>query len=155
MLEEIGVEKLKHEAVMVSEVALVDHSDNVMLVIGIFLHDILEILSFLVSKFMVHLSISGNFYCKCGLFIGLVISALHHLRKRSLSEGLHDLISIGNVLTSLHPVVPFEIIKHGITLIFAIAGIILGSNFLLIKSLNPFVIESLHHFHFIRLSCWY
>ena len=79
VFEEICVEELKDEAVMLSKVALVKHSHDVVLVVRVLLHYVAEILSFFMSKFVIHLSISGNLDGKCGVCFVAMISALHHL----------------------------------------------------------------------------
>lgn len=60
VLKQVGVEELEHKAVVLSELELIEHSDQLVLVCWILLHDVRQILSFLVSKLVVHLCISGD-----------------------------------------------------------------------------------------------
>jgi len=63
MLEQVCMKQFKYEAMVVSEETLVHHSYNIVLVIRIFLHDVFQVLRFLVSKFMVHFGVTSYFYC--------------------------------------------------------------------------------------------
>ena len=110
------MEKFKHEAVMLSEIILVHHSHDIVLILRVFLHDVVEVLGFLVSKFMVHLSISSNLDSVYGLFSIFVVFALDHLCKGAFSENFHDLVPIGNVLSYLNLEIALKIIKDRVTL---------------------------------------
>ena len=126
---------------MVTEVALVKHSDDVVLVMRIFLHDISKVLGFLVSKFVVHLCISSDLdsiYCLIGIF---VVPALDDLSKRSLSEHLEDFIAVSNVLSNLYFVVSLVVVEDRITLELTITCIF-SISFHFFKILSPLVVES-------------
>ena len=64
MLKEIGMQQLKHEAVVFSEVGLVHHANNVVLVVWVLLHDVSQVLSFFMGKLVVHLCVSSDFHRK-------------------------------------------------------------------------------------------
>ena len=98
MLEHISMKQLKHKAVMLSEVGLVKHPHNVVVVHRILDHDILKILCFFVCKFMVHLCIPCDLYSIDGFLGILMISALHNLGKGPLAQHLHDLVAVGDML---------------------------------------------------------
>lgn len=40
MLKEISMQQLKNKTVMLPEVSLIDHANNIVLVVRIFLHDV-------------------------------------------------------------------------------------------------------------------
>jgi len=123
VLEEIGMKKLKDEAVMVSKVALVEHSYNVVLVVRVLLHYVSEILSFFMGEFVIHLSIPGNLDSKCGLTFATMISALHHLCEGALADDLHDFIAIRKMVANLHSVITLEVVEHRVALVFAVLGV--------------------------------
>ena len=64
VLKQVSVKQFKNEAVMLSEVCLVDHSHDVVLVIWIFLHNVFQILSFFIRELVIHLCISRNLHRK-------------------------------------------------------------------------------------------
>lgn len=79
MLEQVGVEELKDKAVMIAEVSLVNHPNDVVLILWILLHDVLKVLSLLVGKLVVHLRVSCDLDGK-DLFGGrFVVLALNYL----------------------------------------------------------------------------
>lgn len=40
MLKEVGMQQLKHKAVVLSKVGLIDHSHDIVLIVRVFLHDV-------------------------------------------------------------------------------------------------------------------
>ena len=64
---------------MLSEIILIHHPDNIVLILWVLLHDIVEVLSLLVGKFMIHLCITGDLYCVNWLLWVFVIHALYNL----------------------------------------------------------------------------
>ena len=126
---------------MITEVALVKHSNNVVLVVRIFLHDISKVLRFLVSKFVVHLCISSDLdsiYCLIGIF---VVPALDDLGKRTLSEHLEDFIAVSNVLSNLYFVVSLVVVEDRIPLELTITCIF-SIRFHFFKSLSSLFVDS-------------
>lgn len=142
MLEEVCVEEFENKAVMITEVALVKHSNNVVLVLRIFLHDISKILGFFMSKLMVHLCVSSNLdsiYRLIGIF---VVPALNDLRKRTLSKHLQNLIPVSNMLAYLHLVISFVVVEDGVSLKLAVTCIF-SICFHFFKSFSSLFVESL------------
>lgn len=136
------MEEFENKAVMITEVALVKHSNNVVLVLRIFLHDISKILGFFVGKLMVHFCISSDLdsiYRLIGIF---VVPALNDLRKRTLSEHLQNLISVSNMLTDLYLVISFVVVEDGVPLKLAVTGIF-SICFHFFKSFSSLFVESL------------
>ena len=62
MLKQVRVEELEHEAVVIPKVTLVNHPNDVVLVIRVFLHDVFQVLSFLMSELVVHFCVSGDLH---------------------------------------------------------------------------------------------
>lgn len=141
VFKKISVQKLKYEAVMLPKVGLIDHADNVMLVIWIFLHDVLQILSFLIGKFMIHFCVSCNFNRKNLFSWRFVILALDDLGKGALSKDFHDFVTISNMTTDFDFVISFNVIENWITLKFAIIKVFLSLLFLLVESANSIVLS--------------
>ena len=73
------MKQFKDKALMVPEIALIEHSNYIMLVIWVFLHDIVEVLSFFMRKFVVHFGVSSDFNCENGFVLEHMISAFHYL----------------------------------------------------------------------------
>lgn len=70
---------------MLSKECLVNHPYNIMFVLRILLHNIFQILSFFVSEFVIHLSVSGNLYSEQRFSWQFMISALNYLGEWSLA----------------------------------------------------------------------
>ena len=85
VLKEVCVQQFEHEAVVLTEEALVNHPHDVVLVLRIFLHDVLQVLGFLVSELVVHLSVTCDLDSQHLSTLSLVVSALYHLGERSLA----------------------------------------------------------------------
>ena len=81
MLKEISVQKFEDEALMLAEIALIKHPYKVVFVVWILLHDVTKILSFLVSKLMVHLCVPGNLERQNWPVLLLMVSDLDNLCK--------------------------------------------------------------------------
>ena len=120
MLEQICVEEFEHKAVMLSEVTLVQHSDDVVLVQWVLLHDVVQILGLLVGELVIHLSIPSDLNSINGLLWVLMVFALHNLCKGTLSKYPHNFIPISNMLSNLDLKVALKVIKDGIALVLTI-----------------------------------
>lgn len=135
------MEEFENKAVMFTEVALVKHSNNVVLVVWIFLHDISKVLGFFMSKLMVHLCISSNLDSIDRLIRSFMVPTLNNLCKRPLSKYLKNLIPESNVLSYLYLVISFVIVEDRIALELAVTCI-LSICFQFVESFNSLVIES-------------
>ena len=136
---------------MFSKITLIKHSNNVMLVIWIFLHNIIQILCFFMSKLMVHFCVSCNFQSYNRFIFLFMVFALDYLRKWAFTENLHDFIPIWNMFTNLNSKISFKVIKHGVTLIFSIL-VIFCWFLLFIKSLFSFFIYRLKNIKVISMT---
>jgi hypothetical protein len=85
MFKEISVQEFEYEALMLTEIALVEHPDEVVLVVWVLLHDVAQVLSFLVGKLVIHLGVSSNLERQNWLVLLFVISDLDDLCKRPFS----------------------------------------------------------------------
>ena len=94
MLEKVCMKELEDEAMVLSELSLVQHPDDVMLVEGVLLHDVFQILGLFMGKFVVHLSVPSNLYSINRWSWELMVPALNNLGKWALSQNLHNLVSI-------------------------------------------------------------
>ena len=81
MFKQICMQKLEDEALMLSEIALVQHSHDVVLVVWIFLHDVAEILGFFVSELVVHFCVTCDLQSHDRFIFLFVVSALNDLSK--------------------------------------------------------------------------
>jgi len=96
------MKELEYKALVLSEVALVKHSDNVMFVHGVFLHYVLQVLSLLVGKLVVHFSVSCYFKGKDRLIFLHMVLHLHYLGKRSFAQDFHHFVSVRNMVPYLN-----------------------------------------------------
>lgn len=81
MFKQICMQKLEDEALMLSEIALVQHSHDVVLVVWIFLHDVAEILGFFVSELVVHFCVTRDLQSHDRFIFLFMVSALDDLSK--------------------------------------------------------------------------
>jgi len=153
VLEQVSVKELEDEAVMISKVTLIDHSNDVVFVLRVFLHDVLQVLGLLVGKFVVHLCVSGDLHGQHLLRLALVVSALDHLRKGALTENLHDLIPVSDVVTDVDSIVTFSVVEDRVTLVFTIPVIIALLSSLLFENQSLLLVRLFDELKVVPCSC--
>jgi hypothetical protein len=144
MFEQVGVEQFKNKAVVLPKEGLIHHSDDVVLVLWVLLHNVPQILSFFMSKLMVHLCISGDLHGINWLFRIFVVLTLDHLSEGAFAKNLHDLVSVGDMLSDLNLEITFKIVKDWISLKLSIRCILLLPLFQ-VKCFDPFFINLFKH----------
>ena len=123
MFKQICMQEFEYKTLMLTEIALIKHSHNVVLVVWIFLHDVAQILGFFVRKLMIHFCVTRDLEGQDRFILLLMVSTLDHLSKRPFSKNFHYFISIRDVFANLNSVVAFEVIKHGVSLVLSVGMI--------------------------------
>lgn len=118
------MEEFEDETLMISEVALIKHPDNIVLVVRILLHDVPQVLCLLVGKLVVHFCVSCNLHCKNWLAFKGVVSALNDLSKGPFTKNLDDLVPVAEMVSNLNLVVAFIVVKYWIALELTVACIL-------------------------------
>lgn len=152
MFKEIRVQQFEHEALMLTEIALVKHSDDVVLVVGILLHDVTKILGFFVSELMIHLCVTRDLQRQDRFIFLFMVSALDHLSKGAFAQNFHYFISIRDVFANLNSVVAFEVIKHWVSLILSVRMVFLSFLFIF-EYLFSLSVHTFQNVEIIAVSC--
>ena len=120
MLKQISVEQLKDEALVLSEVDVLDQPDNVMLISGVFFHQEAQELAFLLCKFMIDLSVSVDL--NRNSHASHVINSRDHLSKTAFAQDFKHFKSIEDLILSFDNVVPVFIVLIGLSLGWTLPG---------------------------------
>ena len=151
MLKQIRVQQFEDKALMLTERALVKHSDDVVLVVWILLHDVTKILGFFMSELMIHLCVTRDLQRQDRFIFLFMVSALDHLSKGAFAQNFHYFISIRDVLANLHSVVAFEVIKHWVSLILSVRMVFLPFLFIF-EYLFSFSVHTFQNVQIIAVS---
>ena len=146
MLEEVSVEELENETLVVTEIALVHHSDDVVFVERVLLHYVFQILALFVSEFVVHFCVTSYFDSVKRLFGVFVVTALDHLSERTFSENFHDLVAVNDVVADIDSHVAFVVVEGWVA--FKLSVLLIFRNFclFLIKNGSSLGIDLLKFF---------
>lgn len=98
-LVEVDTQKLRDNAEMAPEVEVVRHLDHVVLVLWVPLDDLLQNFDLNQGLSVEALLVADNLDCDGSA--SLVVTAVHNLTKRSLSEDIADLVAVTQVV-ALH-----------------------------------------------------
>jgi hypothetical protein len=112
---------------MIPEVTLIKHSDYVEFILRILLHDVIQIHSLFMSKFVVHLSIPGYFDCELPLLRMFVVSTFNYLSKWSFSEDFNYFIPVSQMFSNIYIIITLKVVKDRITLVLPILRVLLLS----------------------------
>ena len=111
VLEEISVEELEDKALMFSEVNVLAHSHDIVIVLRIFIHEKLEKFSFRFSKLMINLCVPIDFYSN--YFTIQVINSGDNLCKTALSKHFKNFKAVQKMVFRLQHVIAIFIIFIG------------------------------------------